>query len=193
VGGQRDLSANDSGRALDALAVRNRSGGDHHQRTGTLARLRCPIAMASISTEAHGGGRKSLNPSIALVPFIDLLLCCVMFLLVTAVWNDLGRVNAAQHGPGLYESHPSPRLYSFLALRIDGFELGSTAGDRTWIPRDQPASLQEALRARAAASGVETVLMVSAEDGISYQELVGAMDDALSAGFDVLDVSDHMP
>jgi biopolymer transport protein ExbD len=48
--------------------------------------------MASISTKAHGGGRKSLNPSIALVPpFIDLLLCCVMFLLVTAVWNDLGR------------------------------------------------------------------------------------------------------
>lgn len=149
--------------------------------------------MASISTEAHGGGRKSLNPSIALVPFIDLLLCCVMFLLVTAVWNDLGRVNAAQHGPRPYENDAPPRIQSFLALRMDGFELGTTMGDRLWIPRDNAASLQEALRARATVAGADTVLTVSAEDGVSYQELVGAMDDALSAGFDVLDVSDHIP
>ena len=46
--------------------------------------------MASISTGGGDGhGKKSVDAEIPLIPFIDLLLCCVMFLLVTAVWNKL--------------------------------------------------------------------------------------------------------
>ncbi|MCB9629673.1 MAG: biopolymer transporter ExbD [Sandaracinaceae bacterium] len=51
--------------------------------------------MASISTGSEGGGRKTVDSEIPLVPFIDLLLCCVMFLLVTAVWNQLAAVEAS--------------------------------------------------------------------------------------------------
>jgi len=51
--------------------------------------------MANISTGAHAGGRKTVDSEIPLVPFIDLLLCCVMFLLVTAVWNQLAAVDAS--------------------------------------------------------------------------------------------------
>jgi biopolymer transport protein ExbD len=146
--------------------------------------------MASISTGAHGG-RKALNPSIALVPFLDLLLCCVMFLLVTAVWNDLGRITTAQHGPSPHVYDAAPRIESFLAVRTNGFELGSNVGDRQWIPRDNPMLLRQALEARAAAADGEACLTVSADDDVSYQELVSAMDQALSAGFHGLDVSDR--
>lgn len=51
--------------------------------------------MANISTGSEGGGRKSVDSEIPLVPFIDLLLCCVMFLLVTAVWNQLAAVETS--------------------------------------------------------------------------------------------------
>ena len=51
--------------------------------------------MASISTGSEGGGRKTVDSEIPLVPFIDLLLCCVMFLLVTAVWNKLAAVETS--------------------------------------------------------------------------------------------------
>jgi biopolymer transport protein ExbD len=36
-----------------------------------------------------------VDSEIPLVPFIDLLLCCVMFLLVTAVWNQLAAVETS--------------------------------------------------------------------------------------------------
>lgn len=51
--------------------------------------------MASISTGSGAHGRKSVDSEIPLVPFIDLLLCCVMFLLVTAVWNQLAAVETS--------------------------------------------------------------------------------------------------
>ena len=47
--------------------------------------------MATIDSGGQGG-RKSVDQEIPLVPFIDLLLCCVMFLLVTAVWAQLGEM-----------------------------------------------------------------------------------------------------
>ena len=51
--------------------------------------------MGGISVGGGGGGKKSVDSEIPLVPFIDLLLCCVMFLLVTAVWNKLASMEAA--------------------------------------------------------------------------------------------------
>ena len=48
--------------------------------------------MGGISVGGGHGGKKSVDSEIPLVPFIDLLLCCVMFLLVTAVWNRLARL-----------------------------------------------------------------------------------------------------
>lgn len=55
--------------------------------------------MAGISVGGRGGKREP-NSEIPLVPFIDLLLCCVMFLLVTAVWNQLAQIDANQRQPG---------------------------------------------------------------------------------------------
>ena len=49
--------------------------------------------MGGISVGEGHGGKKSVDSEIPLVPFIDLLLCCVMFLLVTAVWNRLARID----------------------------------------------------------------------------------------------------
>src|SRR4029078_2073950 len=56
---------------------------------GTLLSRWPPRSMASIQTGAANGNKRSVDHEIPLIPFIDLLLCCVMFLLVTAVWNQL--------------------------------------------------------------------------------------------------------
>ena len=45
------------------------------------------------------GGKKDLNAELNLTPFIDLLSTCVCFLLVTAVWIEIGTVEIKQsHG-----------------------------------------------------------------------------------------------
>jgi biopolymer transport protein ExbD len=57
--------------------------------------------MAGIDTGGGGhGGRRSVNQELPLVPFIDFLLCLVMFLLVTAVWSQMSRLNADAQVPG---------------------------------------------------------------------------------------------
>jgi biopolymer transport protein ExbD len=55
--------------------------------------------MAGISV-GGGHGRRSLDHNIPLVPFIDFLLCLVSFLLITAVWSEMSRINADARVPG---------------------------------------------------------------------------------------------
>lgn len=56
--------------------------------------------MAGIDVGGHGSGKKSLNSEIPLIPFIDFLLCLVSFLLITAVWSQMARINADARVPG---------------------------------------------------------------------------------------------
>ena len=56
--------------------------------------------MAGIDTGGGHGGRRSTNHEIPLIPFIDFLLCLVAFLLVTAVWSQMARINADARVPG---------------------------------------------------------------------------------------------
>ena len=51
--------------------------------------------MAGINIGSAQGGRRALTHDIPLIPFIDFLLCLVAFLLVTAVWTDMARLDAA--------------------------------------------------------------------------------------------------
>lgn len=55
--------------------------------------------MAGIDVGGHGG-KRSTNHEIPLIPFIDFLLCLVAFLLVTAVWSQMARINADAKVPG---------------------------------------------------------------------------------------------
>ena len=47
-----------------------------------------------------GGGKKQVNQEINMIPFIDLLLVTVAFLLITAVWVTFSRINANAQIPG---------------------------------------------------------------------------------------------
>lgn len=55
--------------------------------------------MAGIDVGGHGG-KKNVNHEIPLIPFIDFLLCLVSFLLITAVWTQMARINANAQVPG---------------------------------------------------------------------------------------------
>lgn len=61
--------------------------------------------MAGIDVGGHGG-KRSTNHEIPLIPFIDFLLCLVAFLLVTAVWSQMARLNADARVPGPPKDEP---------------------------------------------------------------------------------------
>jgi len=76
--------------------------------------------MAGIDVGGHGGKRSS-NHEIPLIPFIDFLLCLVMFLLVTAVWSQMARIEADAKVPGLPEDDPTdPMIVRELHVEMRG-------------------------------------------------------------------------
>lgn len=52
--------------------------------------------MAGVGPTPQSGRKRSLDAEVNLVPFIDLLSMCICFLLMTAVWIQLGSVNVKQ-------------------------------------------------------------------------------------------------
>lgn len=62
--------------------------------------------MAGIDTGGGHGGKRATNHEIPLIPFIDFLLCLVAFLLVTAVWSQMARLNADARVPGPPKDEP---------------------------------------------------------------------------------------
>ena len=53
--------------------------------------------MGGVSVEGGGGGgKKAVDSNINMVPMIDLLVSCIAFLLMTAVWVQTGAVEAQQ-------------------------------------------------------------------------------------------------
>jgi biopolymer transport protein ExbD len=57
--------------------------------------------MGGVSVDTGGkSGRRSLDTEINLIPMIDLLICCISFLLITAVWSHMSRINADAQVPG---------------------------------------------------------------------------------------------
>ncbi len=155
--------------------------------------------MASIATGGDGhGGKKSVDAEIPLIPFIDLLLCCVMFLLVTAVWNKLASLDAHLDAPGNPTSEiddPSPDDLP-LTVRIDhdGYHLSTGLGDETRIPLAAEgawdlAALTEHLRERRRIDPNDARVIVTADDGVEYAQMVSAMDAFHGTGYSAVTVA----
>jgi len=154
--------------------------------------------MAGISAGGGHGGKKSVDHSIPLVPFIDLLLCCVMFLLVTAVWNQLARINANQQQPGQpqMDTPPpeEPQIKLILKVENAGYTLATTAGDQTSIPKNGDAydveELVKKLKERRELEPNRKDITVTPEDGVHYEDVVKAMDTVVGEGYAAMSLSD---
>ncbi len=75
--------------------------------------------MAGVDVGGGGkSGKKSLDSEINMVPFIDLLMVTIAFLLITAVWSHMSRINASAMVPGpprpdeeITQVEPEPQLH----------------------------------------------------------------------------------
>jgi biopolymer transport protein ExbD len=154
--------------------------------------------MGGINVGGGHGGKKSVDAEVPLIPFIDLLLCCIMFLLVTAVWNQLARINANQQQPGQQapEDQPPPeeRVKLILQVQNTGFVLASTAGDRIQIPKTGEQydleELRNKLQERHRLEPNRRDIIVAPEDGVRYENVVEAMDVVVGEGYPQMSLSD---
>jgi biopolymer transport protein ExbD len=64
--------------------------------------------MAGVDVGASSGPKRATNSDINMIPFIDLLMCTIAFLLITAVWVTNSRVSANTQLPGQNEGPITP-------------------------------------------------------------------------------------
>jgi biopolymer transport protein ExbD len=155
--------------------------------------------------EEGGGGKrkkKSLDAVINVVPAIDLLSCCITFLLYTAVWTQISRLQVQQLGTGAPEptvSEPQKALLVTLAMGERGFNISTSSGSTVDIPtlgrdgdgriRFDLKALVERLKQLKGDYPDASAITVQAEDTVSYGDLVQVIDVAVGAGLVAVTVS----
>jgi biopolymer transport protein ExbD len=143
----------------------------------------------SVSVDTGGKrGKKELNAELNLVPYIDLLTCMVAFLLITAVWTQLARLQAQQKGQGQAGEETPPELQVKVVVMVnqEGFNL-VVGQDQTPIPKKGAEYDFERLAAelKKAKDGHpdKNDAQVASEDTIRFDVLIRAMDTAIQARF----------
>jgi biopolymer transport protein TolR len=143
----------------------------------------------SVSVDDGGkSGKKSLNANLNLVPYIDLLTCMVAFLLITAVWTQLARLQTQQKGQGAAGEETPPELQVKVVILVnqEGFNL-VVGQEQTPIPKKGADYDFERLAAelKKAKDGHpdKNDAQVASEDTIRFDTLVRAMDTAMQQRF----------
>ena len=131
-----------------------------------------------------GGGRKSVDVDINLVPFIDMMSCLVAFLLITAVWTNLAQINIKPKGMANQSDVPPPAE----PPQNDSIWIGVSTGDRRQIKKagdnydwENVANTLNEFKTGMFATRED--IEVAAEDGVQYQDIISAMDWAIAKGF----------
>ncbi len=132
-------------------------------------------------------GKKPLDFNFNLVPFIDLLSCCISFLLITAVWTQIAGLQVASSGgPPDAEKKPEQTIDVKLLLTDKGYSL-NMAGAAIEIPKvakdGAPAfdlkTLGEKLKTLKASLPDQSAITVQPEDAVAYDDLVTTVDACL--------------
>jgi biopolymer transport protein ExbD len=143
--------------------------------------------MAGAAPQEHTGkgGKKALDAELNLVPFIDLLSCCISFLLITAVWTQIAGLQVASSGgPPETPQKQENTIDVKLLLSEKGYSL-SMAGALIEIPKvagkdgvlgyDKKA-LDEKLKTLKTSLPDQTAITVQPEDAVAYADLVETVD-----------------
>ena len=151
--------------------------------------------MASIGGDDGG---KNVTVELNIVPFIDLMSVCIIFLLITAVWTQVSMI---QIGSSVYgkrndvnqvEPPPRPEIAFRLDIIPDGYviNLGKT---QTRIAKvggkwDEAALIRELVGIKKKYPEKNDAIVMMADE-LSYDDLIIGMDLLLNSGFPEISVA----
>jgi biopolymer transport protein ExbD len=148
--------------------------------------------VAGVSSEQGDG----LNVELNLVPFIDLLSSLVLFLLVTAVWLQVGSVPASVESSGQARFANSEQNRLIVHLSPRGFEIHWPQKHKTSLPSSVPKAAAdfnfprlETLLAEYSKNGDIPMAAVSSEDAVDYGIVIETIDSLKRSGFTTVALS----
>lgn len=137
------------------------------------------------------GGKKPLDVNINLVPFIDLMAVTIVFLIMTAVWTQIGRLQVSQSGQSTSDTEPPPTTLQPITLLITDKELKLTVGgsqlDPLPITRNDKGQLEierlvGKLKELKTQQPDQAAITLSTEDAVKYEDLVRIIDTVIRDG-----------
>ncbi len=144
------------------------------------------------------GGKKPLDTSINLVPFIDLMAVTIVFLIMSAVWTQLGRLQVSQSGQNASEDATPPDQKQPVTLLITEKELKLSVGgapfDAIPVVRD-PKGKMDLTKLIGYLGQIkkdqpdQSAITLQTEDGVLYDDLVRIIDNCVGAQFPSVSVS----
>ena len=144
-----------------------------------------------------GGGKRSVDFQLNLVPMIDLLSVLISFLLMSAVWTQIARIEVKQ-APNLPSDEPPPeqeeRLGLNIVIKASGYTVTQKGGqivkeiEKVNELYDTDA-LREILKQVVIEHPENQEVTVSSEDSIPYQELITVMDVCLDSNLPGISVA----
>jgi len=148
-------------------------------------------------TPTGKGGKKPLDASINLVPFIDLLSCCISFLLITAVWTQLARMDVTQKSKapsGAVDEPPTPTVTLTLFINKDGYIFSKSTGESTPIEMKGEeydyVKLAETMAQAKKDHPDKEDINIKSDDTVIYNKVIKTMDVVISAHFPNISLSD---
>lgn len=148
-------------------------------------------------TPSGKGGKKALDAAINLVPFIDLLSCCLSFLLITAVWTQLARMDVTQKSKapsGAQDETPQPSVQLTLYINKDGYTFAKSTGESQTIEMKSEdydyAKLAEVMAQAKKDHADKEDITIKSDDTVVYNKVVKTMDVVISAKFPNISLSD---
>jgi biopolymer transport protein ExbD len=154
------------------------------------------------------GKKKPLDTAINLVPFIDLMAVTISFLIMTAVWTQIGRLQVQQAGgPSDPNQEQTEQKTVPLTLLITEKELKLTAGGSALDPI--PLVLKDGLGGKKKLDLIKLTaklkelkaqladqwssqITLNTEDGVTYDILVQVIDECMGAGIPNITVAPAM-
>lgn len=149
------------------------------------------------------GGKKSLDVAINLTAFIDLMAVTISFLIMTAVWTQIGRLQVSQAGgPSMEEEQQQEQTKTVqLNLLITPTELRLTADQSAFDPipltkddkgRTDLSKLVARFKELKAQLPDQTAITLQPEDKVRYEDLVRIIDECIGSGLPQVSVSAAM-
>lgn len=144
------------------------------------------------------GGKKPLDANINLVPFIDLMAVTIVFLIMTAVWTQLGRLQVSQSGNSASDEPPPQTQLQPITVLITEKDLKITVGgsqlDPMPITRDDKQRLEvhkltDKLKELKTQQPEQNAITLSTEDAVRYEDLVRVIDVCIGNQFPSVSVS----
>jgi biopolymer transport protein TolR len=146
----------------------------------------------------EGGGGRETTVELNLVPFIDLMSVCIIFLLITAVWTQVSmiQIGSSIHAPKSPEDAQPPPKEENANIRLNVNKNGYTvnvAGRVVQIPKkendwDDEGLIQymKQIKEKYPKNDNATIALL---DDLTYENLIRGMDSLMQGGFPEVAIS----